>query len=39
MSEHAKIWIEELDLEMPKLTKAEITTLEGLLRGVAEDLA
>ena len=38
ISEHAKIWIEELDIEMPKLKKAEITTLEGLLVGVEEDL-
>ena len=34
ISDHAKIWIEELEIEMPKLKKPEITTLEGLLVGI-----
>lgn len=37
-SEHAKIVIEELDLEIPASNKAEITTIEGLLTRISEEL-
>ena len=37
-SEHAVIRFEELDLEIPKSGKAEISTIEGILMRVEEEL-
>ena len=37
-SEHAKVWFEELELEIPQSKKSEINTLEGILLQVEEAL-